>query len=307
MSIKLMTWVWDGYPGKGSDLLCMLAMADFANDEGGSLHPSVATIAKKLRVDPKQARRLIHGLIDEGFVSVVGNESGGQPGATRHYQINFARLKQLAADAETAPLDGRTPLGGRDPLYGRGALPPVGGDGSPGWEGRAPLDGSQTTIEPPRNHQGNHHIPPGPKSAPKSPPVSPKPEGPFGIPELVALGVDPQCAADWLKVRSLKKAANTVTALNGLKREAEKAGLSVAEAVEVCAVRNWQGFNASWLARSNATGNVSMPRRALRPSEMTQAERDEAYRACVYGAEQGDVLDGSSMVRVVGGGSEVSL
>jgi hypothetical protein len=40
MSIKLMTMVWDAFPASGSELLCMLAMADWANDDGSSLHPA---------------------------------------------------------------------------------------------------------------------------------------------------------------------------------------------------------------------------------------------------------------------------
>ena len=63
---------------------------------------------------------------------------------------------------------------------------------------------------------------------------------------LLALGVDAQVAADWLAVRKAKRAALTQTALDGMVDEAHKAGISVAEAVRICAVRGWQGFKASW-------------------------------------------------------------
>lgn len=44
MSIKVMSYVWDGYPGSGSELLAMLAMADWCDDKGGSLYPSMKAV-----------------------------------------------------------------------------------------------------------------------------------------------------------------------------------------------------------------------------------------------------------------------
>lgn len=63
---------------------------------------------------------------------------------------------------------------------------------------------------------------------------------------LLSLGVDEQAANDWLLVRKTKRAPFTETALNDLKTEAEKAGLTIAQAVAICAKKSWQGFNASW-------------------------------------------------------------
>lgn len=78
--------------------------------------------------------------------------------------------------------------------------------------------------------------PPPPAKQPRFEPLS----------ALLALGVDAQVAADWLAVRKAKRAALTQTALDGMVDEAHKAGISVAEAVRICAVRGWQGFKASW-------------------------------------------------------------
>lgn len=64
---------------------------------------------------------------------------------------------------------------------------------------------------------------------------------------LIAEGVDEQQAADFLQIRKAKKAPLTVTALEGIKGEAEKAGMTLASAVAVCCVRGWQGFKASWI------------------------------------------------------------
>lgn len=63
---------------------------------------------------------------------------------------------------------------------------------------------------------------------------------------LLELGVDEQVARDWLKVRKAKRAPLTDTALDAMKLEASRAGISLAAAVEICAKRGWQGFKASW-------------------------------------------------------------
>ena len=63
---------------------------------------------------------------------------------------------------------------------------------------------------------------------------------------LMEIGVPEDVANDWLAVRKAKHAPFTKTALSGLVAEAQKAGITPAEAVMVCARRNWQGFNATW-------------------------------------------------------------
>jgi len=68
---------------------------------------------------------------------------------------------------------------------------------------------------------------------------------------LLDLGVEERAAKDWLKVRKAKRAPLTETAVDDLQREAGKAGIPVAQAVLICARKNWQGFNASWDWRSD--------------------------------------------------------
>lgn len=105
MSIKAMTLVWDKFPGAGSELLVMLAFADWCNDKGESLHPSILTVAKKIRASESQARRLIHGLIEQGWVSVIGNEFGGAPGHSRRYRLNITKLVETGSASATPSAD----------------------------------------------------------------------------------------------------------------------------------------------------------------------------------------------------------
>lgn len=65
-------------------------------------------------------------------------------------------------------------------------------------------------------------------------------ERPESVPESVWL--------DFLAIRKAKRAPLTDTALDGIASEAEKAGLSLPEALAVCCRQGWQGFNAGWHA-----------------------------------------------------------
>jgi len=53
---------------------------------------------------------------------------------------------------------------------------------------------------------------------------------------------------DFVTLRKSKKAAITQTALNGIYREAMKAGISFEQALRTCCERDWRGFKAEWIA-----------------------------------------------------------
>lgn len=63
---------------------------------------------------------------------------------------------------------------------------------------------------------------------------------------LAEFGIVGQLADDFITHRKSKKATITETALNGYKREADKAGITLEEAIAIAIERDWRGFNASW-------------------------------------------------------------
>lgn len=65
---------------------------------------------------------------------------------------------------------------------------------------------------------------------------------------LLEIGVSPQVAEDWLKVRKAKKAANTETAFKRIQKEIELSGLSADECITIAVERSWQGLKAEWVA-----------------------------------------------------------
>jgi Helix-turn-helix domain len=131
-----MSLVWENFTRGGSEKLAMLALADWCNDEGGNLSPSMSQISKKINVSEKQARRIIHKLIDEGYLSVVANHAGGHHQQTRHYVLNVQKL--LTDPAQGSP----TP-----PIHGSMPLPPMGDDA---FQPREPMH-SVSAIYPAEN------------------------------------------------------------------------------------------------------------------------------------------------------------
>lgn len=67
-------------------------------------------------------------------------------------------------------------------------------------------------------------------------------------------GIGEQVIFDFLKLRKAKKAPLTETAIDGIKREAAKARITLEDALRTCIERGWQGFKADWYANQPATG-----------------------------------------------------
>lgn len=149
MSVRAMSIVWQAPVKPPSLKLCALALADWSNDDGGSLYPSLAAIAKKVGVSRCQAQRLVQRLKADGLLGVVANARGGAHGDTPHYQLRleaFAALTGSSSDTGSAGDTGST--------HARARVAPMLRTGSTG--------ATQTTMEPPWNHESVAALPPAP-------------------------------------------------------------------------------------------------------------------------------------------------
>lgn len=89
MSIRIMTAAWDAGPESHAELLVLLALADFCNDEG-MCFPSVPSIAKKARMSERNARRVIRKLEEGGFLDIEENRGRN---ATNRYWVRVGPAK----------------------------------------------------------------------------------------------------------------------------------------------------------------------------------------------------------------------
>lgn len=258
-----MSLVWDYFNIGGSEKLVLLAMADWCNDTGGSLYPSISAIAKKTCSSESQARRVLHSLINKGYVSVVGNFSGGAQNMTRRYQIELSRL---TPSADATPTIDATPSASATPSV----------DATPSASAHIPLAPMRVT--------------PSIDATPPLAPMLPKPPVlPLNIKGtinnahaiLATLGIDKQIASDWIILRKQKKAAVTETAMQGIQREADKAGLSLEAVLRVCCERGWSGFKAEWMFNGNG-----------KHTEHSVAQAREGAREMLFGKNAKTIVGG---------------
>jgi hypothetical protein len=136
MSLRALNIVWDAPIKPASLKLVALALADWSNDQGGSLHPSMSAIARKTGISRCQAQRLVQEMKAAGVLSVLANHFGGDPGTTPQYHLDLNRIKDWTGSAGAT---GRN--GARGSPGARGGVAPMHKRGSTG--------ATQTTI----NHQ----------------------------------------------------------------------------------------------------------------------------------------------------------
>lgn len=72
--------------------------------------------------------------------------------------------------------------------------------------------------------------------------------------------VNEQVWNDWLQLRKSKKASVTQTVINGARKEAEKADLTLQGFLEIWCLRGSQGLEASWIKQEEKVGK-SLPKK----------------------------------------------
>jgi hypothetical protein len=104
MSIKLMTYVFD------SDLpttekFVLLAMADYASDNGDSIFPSIETLSKKTSLSDRSVQNSIKSLIEKKYLVLL--KKGGGRSYTNLYKIRCSKFT-LYEKGETGTKKGET-------------------------------------------------------------------------------------------------------------------------------------------------------------------------------------------------------
>lgn len=135
MSIKVMTDIWAHADAKGSELLILLALADFADDNGENIYPSMQTLAKKTRLHETQARRIVKSLVKRDLLEVT--EQGGWKHGRNRSNSYRIKLENLCGGILPPPPSRPRAHRGRaddttvvsptrdDPSYNRKKKPPV--------------------------------------------------------------------------------------------------------------------------------------------------------------------------------------
>lgn len=80
MSVRAMALVWERSKAKGSELLLLLAIADYAKDDGSDAWPSFAVLAQKSRMTERAVRIILQRLEKAGELTVQRNSEGREVG-----------------------------------------------------------------------------------------------------------------------------------------------------------------------------------------------------------------------------------
>jgi len=213
MSVRLISEVFARYPNGGGEMLLALALADHASDDGTRVYPSVKALAEKTRQSERTVQYQLRAMEAAGWLILVGTNNGGRS-KTTEYRISPLWLK----GADIAP-------------FQKGAIHDIKGadSGTKGCNPRhervqhaAPASNRQEPLEPLENREA---------------------------PAAAAPAIPSELLNDFLAVRKAKRAGPlTATALKAIQREADKAGIALADAITYCCEAGWQGFNAGWYA-----------------------------------------------------------
>lgn len=103
MSITVMSQIFKKQMGSSSRKMLAVRLADFADDNGRGIWPSVNTLARETDLSERTVQRLLRDFVDEGLLVVVSAASG-RPGEATRYDFNMRTLIGLR-DAK-APIDG---------------------------------------------------------------------------------------------------------------------------------------------------------------------------------------------------------
>jgi hypothetical protein len=137
MSIRIMSRIWDEGNLPSNEMFVLLALADFADDAGGNIYPSIDRLAWKCNLKRRQTQVIVKSLRDKGILKVVRS-------ATRHSPHEYRIICEAipAKEPWKSGVQDSTPLGtsGVQSTTSRGAV-----SGSSGVQSGAP--------NPSMNHQ----------------------------------------------------------------------------------------------------------------------------------------------------------
>ncbi|OOF84621.1 DNA-binding protein [Rodentibacter ratti] len=212
MSIKLMDKAFNAKVGNPLTKLLLIKLADNANDEG-VCYPSYKKVAQQCEISRQTAIGHTKKLAEMGYISIKERKTS-KGHSSNLYILHSEKWEELP------------------PLTSQGALPPLVNEVDHPSQGALPPLVNEVDPEPSIEPSIN----PNKKTTQKS-------EAEILLEQF---GVTGQLAKDFIAHRKAKKGVISETQMNRLQKQADKAGISICEAISICIERNWQGFNATW-------------------------------------------------------------
>lgn len=168
-----------------------------------------------------------------------------QRGKVTGYKLNFA----IDDNGTPSPTNGGTTTPDKRVHPIKGTTPENGGYPPPINRGTTTPDKRGTSKDTTKNTNTKNKESIAHECATPTKPAKPKKTDLWvqALAMLLAEGVDETVARDFVEVRKQKRLPMTETALMGIKREAAKASLTLAQAVQYATEQGWGSFAAQWL------------------------------------------------------------
>jgi hypothetical protein len=119
MSIAVMSNVWEKARGvKSSQLLLLLALADFA-DDNGKCWPKIETLAHKIRMSERQTIRLLQVLDNDGHIETKRRTKDGLKTSNLYQLAKLYRCDKLSYRSDIAMSPNKVTPMSHKPSYNR--------------------------------------------------------------------------------------------------------------------------------------------------------------------------------------------
>ena len=283
MSLKAINWMAKQTTGDDKMKSALFWLAFHLNDETGECFPSISTLQAEMEVkSDNTVRGALRRLREAGFISWERETKDGLTVKTNyHLHMNGSMAEGTSASNGTSTIAVPQPLregtstveGGTSTIAG-GVLQPVrtnreieqGINRERNRESSMRTSGTSSAIAAVASAQAQTPYPDdfdkslfdeaqreaqlaGEKTTDEPPMKEEKPKRKRSSNVQKPESVSEQVWEDFSALRTRRRAPITETALRGIQREAEKAGISLEAALSTCCERGWQGFKAEWYRR----------------------------------------------------------
>lgn len=96
MSIAIMSQLFKAHLGSTNRKMLAVRLADFADDDGKGIWPTVGRLARETELSERTVQRLLSEFVDEGLL-IVRKKGGWKPGEGTRYDFNMSVLGRLQA------------------------------------------------------------------------------------------------------------------------------------------------------------------------------------------------------------------
>lgn len=121
-----MSMVFEHYPEGGGEMLLALALADFSDDEGGRVFPSIPALAKKTRQSERSVQYQLRRMEQIGFISVAEISAGGRIRGKKYksteYKIHLGFFTDSAKNTPYSGIEADDEKNASSDIHHRGAI-----------------------------------------------------------------------------------------------------------------------------------------------------------------------------------------